>query len=50
MRDTIYFKQVELLIRILPLIAREKDFALNESKPRITRIYTNFILTGLSGS
>lgn len=28
MRDTIYFKQVELLIRILPLIAGEKDFAL----------------------
>lgn len=28
MRDTIYFKQVELLIRILPLFAKEEDFAL----------------------
>ena len=28
-RDTIYFKQVQLLIRVLPLVATEQCFALN---------------------
>lgn len=28
MRDTIFFKQAELLLRILPLIHKEDDFAL----------------------
>ena len=31
-RDTIYFKQLQLLIRVLPLVASEQSFALNIRK------------------
>jgi hypothetical protein len=29
MKDTVFFKQAELLLRILPLIYKEEVFALN---------------------